>query len=50
MDRATLSVDNLFNQRLDVRTVGGVTPISYQPDLLDPVGRTVRVSVRKLSF
>lgn len=48
--RATLSVDNLFDERLEVRDAAGVTPVSYQPDLIDPLGRTVRVSIRKLFF
>jgi uncharacterized membrane protein YgcG len=48
--RATLSIDNLFDSRQEVRTAAGVTPISYQPDLLDPVGRSVRLTVRKLIF
>ncbi|MBS0491927.1 MAG: TonB-dependent receptor [Proteobacteria bacterium] len=48
--RATLSVDNLFDERQDVKTPQGITPISYQPDLLDPVGRSVKFTVRKLFF
>lgn len=48
--RATLSVDNLFDSRQDVRDGTGVTPISYQPDLLDPVGRSVKLTFRKLFF
>ena len=28
----------------------GATPITYQPDYLDPLGRSVRVSIRKLFF
>lgn len=48
--RATLSIDNLFDARQDVRTPAGVTPISYQPDIMDPVGRSVRLTVRKLIF
>jgi iron complex outermembrane receptor protein len=48
--RATLAVDNLFDARQQVRTAGGLTPISYQPDLLDPVGRSVRLTLRKLFF
>ncbi len=48
--RVTLSVDNLFDSRLDVRDATGATPIGYQPDLLDPLGRSVRLSVRKLFF
>ncbi|MDO8323146.1 MAG: TonB-dependent receptor, partial [Phenylobacterium sp.] len=48
--RATLSVDNLFDSRQEVRDGTGVTPISYQPDLLDPVGRSVKLTFRKLFF
>ena len=48
--RVTLSVDNLFDSRPEVRDAFGDTPISYQPDLLDPVGRSVRISLRKQFF
>ena len=48
--RVTLSVDNLLDQRLDVRDAAGLVPIGYQPDLLDPLGRSVRISFRKLFF
>src|SRR5690606_22900920 len=48
--RATISVDNVFDSRLKVRTDAGETPVSYQPDYLDPLGRTIRVSFRKLFF
>jgi hypothetical protein len=48
--RATLSIDNLFDSRQEVRTADGVTPISYQPDLMNPVGRSVKLTVRKLFF
>ncbi len=48
--RATLSVDNLFDERLEVRDAQNLTPINYQPDLVDPLGRTVRISFRKLFF
>ncbi len=48
--RVTLSVNNLFNQRLDVRDASGAVPVGYQPALLDPLGRSVRVSFRKLFF
>jgi hypothetical protein len=48
--RVTASVDNLFNARQRVRDAAGATPVNYQPDLLDPLGRTVRLSVRKLFF
>ncbi|HVJ00176.1 MAG TPA: TonB-dependent receptor [Sphingomonas sp.] len=46
--RISLSVDNLFNQRQRVTDAAGGTPISYQPDYLDPMGRTIRLSIRKL--
>lgn len=48
--RVTLAVDNLFDQRIDVRDATGATPIGYQPDLLDPLGRSIRLSFRKLFF
>jgi len=48
--RVSLSFDNLFNQRQSVRDAGGLTPVSYQPGYLDPVGRSVRLQVRKLFF
>lgn len=48
--RVTLAVNNLFNQRLDVRDAIGTVPIGYQPGLLDPLGRSVRLSFRKLFF
>jgi hypothetical protein len=48
--RVSFSVDNLFDQRLRVRDADGATPISYQPAYLDPLGRTVKLSIRKLFF
>ncbi|QPQ54252.1 TonB-dependent receptor [Allosphingosinicella flava] len=48
--RVSLDVDNLFDSRLRVRDRTGATPVNYQPDLLDPLGRTVRVRLRKLFF
>ncbi|MGA0605556.1 hypothetical protein ACO2Q0_06100 [Phenylobacterium sp. VNQ135] len=46
--RVTLAVDNLFDEVRDVRDEAGLVPLSYQPDLVDPLGRTVRLSFRKL--
>jgi hypothetical protein len=46
--RATLAVNNLFDERLDVRDASGATPLSQQPAFLDPLGRSVRISFRKL--
>jgi len=48
--RVSLSIDNLFDARQQVRDRLGTTPISYQPGYLDPLGRSVRLSVRKLFF
>ena len=41
-------VNNLFNAKPRVRNAAGEVPFSYQPDLLDPLGRTVSISFRKL--
>jgi iron complex outermembrane receptor protein len=46
--RLSLGVNNLFNARQRVRNDTGATPLSYQPDLLDPLGREVRLVLRKL--
>lgn len=48
--RVSIGIENLFDQRLDVRDGLGETPLSYQPDYLDPLGRTFRVSFRKILF
>lgn len=46
--RLTLSVTNLFDERIRVRDLAGDTPVSFQPDYLDPLGRSIRISFRKL--
>ncbi|AXJ95019.1 MULTISPECIES: TonB-dependent receptor [unclassified Sphingomonas] len=46
--RLTLGVDNILDSRQRVRDANGITPISYQPDYLNPLGRTIRLSIRKL--
>jgi hypothetical protein len=48
--RVSLVVGNLFNERQDVRALDGSTPVNYQADLLDPLGRNVRLTFRKLFF
>ncbi|WP_375395151.1 TonB-dependent receptor [uncultured Sphingomonas sp.] len=48
--RIVLSADNLFDSRQRVTDGTGATPVSYQPDYLDPLGRTVKLTVRKLFF
>lgn len=46
--RATIGVNNLFNDRQQVRDGGGLVPLAYQPGYLDPLGRTVSFSLRKV--
>lgn len=48
--RVTFAVINVFDARQQVRDATGATPVSYQPAYLDPVGRTVSISFRKLFF
>ena len=48
--RVSLNIKNLFNSRQDVTDATGATPLRYQPDYLDPLGRTVTLSFRKLFF
>ena len=43
-----LDIENIFNNRPKVRDANGQTPLSYQPDLLEPVGRTIGITFRKL--
>ena len=45
---ARLEVRNLFDAKPRVRDAAGDVPYSYQRDLLEPLGRTVTFSVRKL--
>jgi iron complex outermembrane receptor protein len=48
--RLTFGVTNLTDARVRVRDGTGATPIAYQPAYLDPVGRAVTISFRKLFF
>ena len=48
--RVSLAIDNITDSRLDVRDRNGNVPIGYQRDLIDPLGRTLRFSLRKLFF
>lgn len=43
-----LGVNNVFDSKQDVRDATGTTPFSYVPDRLDPQGRTIRLTIRKL--
>ena len=48
--RVSLNVDNIFNDRINVRDRSGAEPLGFQRDQLDPLGRTVSLSFRKLFF
>ncbi|WP_265569477.1 TonB-dependent receptor plug domain-containing protein [Sphingomicrobium nitratireducens] len=43
-----LAVDNLLDQRPKVTGPDGDVPLGYQPALLEPAGRTVSISIRKI--
>jgi iron complex outermembrane receptor protein len=45
--RVAVQVLNLFDRRQSVQDSEGVTPIAFAPGYLDPVGRTVSLTVRK---
>jgi iron complex outermembrane recepter protein len=46
--RLTFSVSNIFDQRVSVHDANGVTPLSFQPAYIDPLGRTWRIGFRKV--
>ncbi|HEX2763280.1 MAG TPA: TonB-dependent receptor [Allosphingosinicella sp.] len=48
--RVSLAIDNLLDSRQQVRDGFGAVPLSYQPGYVDPLGRSVRLSIRKLFF
>jgi iron complex outermembrane receptor protein len=43
-----LAVENLTDAHQDVHDANGHTPNRFQPDFLDPIGRTVKLTLRKL--
>ena len=43
-----LDVANIFNSRPQVHDAAGNVPLNYQPGLLNPIGRTIMVTFRKL--
>ena len=45
-----LEVNNIFNARPNVRDAAGIVPFAYQADRLEPIGRTVGISFRKLFY
>jgi len=46
--RASIAINNLLNSRPRVRDEAGSTPLSYQPAFLEPLGRFVSFSLRKV--
>ena len=48
--RVTFAAENLFDELPQVRDAVGAVPLNYQPSLLDPQGRAIRLSFRKLFF
>lgn len=46
--RLQIGIENIFNQRREVTDATGMTPLRYQPGYLDPQGRTISISFRKL--
>lgn len=46
--RATIAVTNLTNARTRVTNAQGATPSGYEPPYLDPLGRAIKFSLRKL--
>ncbi|MBU3672092.1 MAG: TonB-dependent receptor [Sinobacteraceae bacterium] len=48
--RVALVVNNVFDDKQQVQGADGSTPVNFQPDLLDPLGRNLRLTVRKFFF
>jgi iron complex outermembrane recepter protein len=48
--RISVEFNNLFDQRIEVTDGNGVMPLSYQPGYVDPIGRSVTITLRKLFF
>lgn len=48
--RVNLGVQNLFDSRPEVTSSAGDVPLNYQPDYLDPQGRVVSLTLRKILF
>jgi hypothetical protein len=48
--RIMFGIENILDTRQKVTDSTGTVPLSYQPDLLDPQGRVVRLTIRKLFF
>jgi hypothetical protein len=48
--RLQVGVRNLFDSRTEVTSSAGDTPFNYLPDFLDPEGRSISISLRKILF
>ncbi len=46
--RMSIGIDNVFDAIQSVRDQTGATPLRYQPGYVDPVGRRIEISFRKL--
>ncbi|MFK7977795.1 MAG: hypothetical protein AB8C02_16815 [Halioglobus sp.] len=46
--RVRLKIENLFNEKADIRDRSGVVPAGRSGDELDPFGRTVKLELRKM--
>ena len=46
--RASLAVTNLFDRRQTVHDADGATPTAFDPGFLDPLGRVLALTVRKV--
>ena len=46
--RLALAVTNLFDHRQSVHDAGGATPTAFEPGYLDPAGRMLALTVRKV--
>lgn len=43
-----VTVENILNDDIDVRDATGAVPNRFQPAYLDPLGRSIRLGIRKL--
>ncbi len=48
--RVSIGIENIFDEKIKVTDSLGNTPLSYQPDYMDPMGRTFRINFRKIIF
>jgi hypothetical protein len=46
--RASLAVTNLFDRRQTVHDADGATPTAFEPGFLDPLGRVLALTIRKV--